>query len=708
LRPFTFLLAGTMIGLTLTGVRAFAQSVYTPYTFKTIGGVAGGAGSADGMGNSARFAEPWDVAVDNAGNVYVADTGNNAIRKVTSAGVVTTLAGLADSKGHVDGKGSAARFNSPFGVAVDNAGNVYVADTFNETIRKVTPAGVVTTLAGSALNMGSEDGRGSEARFNNPKAIAVDRAGNIYVADSADDTIRKVTPEGVVTTLAGLADVSGTRDGKAGAARFGNMFGGPSGVAVDGAGNVYVADTGNQTIRKVTPTGVVTTLAGVAGSEGTNDGVGTLARFDDPEGVAVDISGNVYVADFRNHTIRKVTPSGVVTTLAGLAGSLGCIDGKGSAARFGAVPSFGPSGVAVGTDGNIFVADTGNHTIRKVTPDGVVTTLAGLATGHGSAPKFHDPTGVAVDHAGNIYVADTGNQIIRKMTPAGAVTILAGAGQRGSMDGAGNEAQFTDPFAVAVDNNGNVYVADTGNNVIRKVTSAGVVTTLAGLAGKSGSTDGTGSTARFGSRDGGPIGLAVDDAGNVYVADSQNHTIRKVTAAGAVTTMAGNASIMSVMGLPAGGSTDGTGSEARFNYPGGVAVDKAGNVYVADTLNHTVRKITPAGVVSTLAGLAGSVGSADGTGTAARFWGPDSVSVDGRGNIYVADTGNRTIRRITPAGVVTTLAGQVGSNGNADGTGSMARFGYPTSVAADNAGNVYVVNNGNSTVLKGSPAVTTP
>jgi sugar lactone lactonase YvrE len=697
-----------MIGLTVTGVRAFAQSVYMPYTFTTVGGVAGGAGSADGMGKSARFAEPWGVAVDKEGNAYVADAGNNAIRKVTSAGVVTTLAGLADSKGHADGKGGAARFNSPFGVAVDNAGNVYVADTFNDTIRKVTPAGVVTTLAGSALNRGSVDGRGSEARFNNPVALAVDHAGTIYVADSADDTIRKVTPEGVVTTLAGSAKVSGTRDGKAEAARFGNMFGGPSGVAVDGAGNVYVADTANQTIRKVTPLGVVSTLAGRAGSKGTNDGMGALARFDHPEGVAVDISGNVYVADFNNHTIRKVTPSGVVTTLAGLAGSLGCVDGRGSAARFGAVPSFGPSGVAVGNDGNIVVADTGNHAIRKVTRDGVVTTLAGLATGQGSAPTFHDPTGAAVDNAGNIYVADTGNQIIRKMTPAGAVTILAGAGQRGSTDGAGNEARFTDPFGVAVDNNGNVYVADTGNNIIRKVTSAGVVTTLAGLAGKFGSTDGTGSGARFGTRDGGPSGLAVDGAGNVYVADTQNHTIRKVTAAGAVTTLAGNASIMSIMGRPAGGSTDGTGGEARFNYPGGVAVDKAGNIYVADTLNHTIRKVTPTGIVSTLAGLAGRVGSADGTGITARFWAPDSVSVDGMGNIYVADTGNRTIRRITPGGVVTTLAGQVGSNGNADGTGSRARFGYPTSVAVDNAGNVYVVNSGNSTVLKGSPAATTP
>jgi sugar lactone lactonase YvrE len=660
--------------------------------------------------------------VDTSGNVYVADAGNHAIRKVTPDGVVTTLAGLAGNRGSADGKGSAARFNSPEGVAVDSVGNVYVADSFNETIRKVTPAGVVTTLAGLATVSGTEDGKGSAARFNSPNGVAVDGAGNVYVADSADDTVRKVTPEGVVTTLAGMVNVSGSKDGKGSAARFGSMFGGPSGVAVDGVGNIYVADEANQTIRKITPAGVVTTLAGVAGSQGTNDGPAKVARFHDPEGITVDKSGNVYVADFNNHTIRKVTPKGVVTTLAGLAGSLGCVDGKGNAARFGGIPSFGPSGVAVGTDGNIYVADIGNHAIRKVTPEGVVTTLAGSAGGTGStdgtgaAASFRYPGGAAVDKEGNVYVADTGNDTIRKMTPQGVVTTLAGlAGQRGNTDGTGNKARFMDPFDVAVDSAGNVYVADEGNDTIRKVTPDGVVTTLAGSAGNFGSTDGTGSAARFGSKDGGPSGVAVNGEGNIYVTDTQNHTIRKVTPTGVVTTLAGNASI-SGYGWPVGGSTDGTGSEARFNYPWGIAVDKVGTIYVADSLNHTIRKVTPAGVVSTLAGQTGltgmaglaNVGSADGVGTAARFRGPQRVTADSAGNVYVADTGNRTIRKITPAGVVTTLAGQVGSNGNADGTGSMARFGYPVGVAVDSVGNVYVVNSDNSTILKGFPAITTP
>jgi sugar lactone lactonase YvrE len=321
-----------------------------------------------------------------------------------------------------------------------------------------------------------------------------------------------------------------------------------------------------------------------------------------------------------------------------------------------------------------------------------------------------------VDKAGNVYVADTGNDTIRKMTPQGLVTTLAGmAGQRGSMDGTGSKARFADPFDVTVDSAGNIYVADEGNDTIRKVTSDGMVTTLAGLVGNFGSTDGTGSAARFGSKDGGPSGVAVDGEGDVYVTDTQNHTIRKVTPTGVVTTLAGNASI-SGYGWSMGGSTDGTGSEARFNYPWGVAVDKAGTIYVADSLNHTIRKVTRAGVVSTLAGQTGltgpaalaNVGSADRTGNAARFRGPQRVAVDSTGNVYVADTGNRTIRRITPAGVVTTLAGQVGSNGNADGTGSVARFGYPNGVAVDNAGNVYEMDSDNSTIRKGFPAITTP
>jgi streptogramin lyase len=305
------------------------------------------------------------VAVDTNGNVYVADYANHTIRKVTAAGRVTTLAGLAGSFGTNDGTGSAARFNYPAGVAVDTNGNVYVADQDNHTIRRVTPAGVVTTLAGSAGASGTNDGAGSAARFNYPAGVAVFSNGNVYVADQYNDTIRQVTPVGtnsVVTTLAGLAGSSGSADGTGSVARFNH----PAGVAVDTNGKVYVADYLNDTIRQVTPVGTnwgVTTLAGLAGSLGGADGPGSAARFARPAGVAVDTNGNVYVADYLNDTIRKVAPAGtnwLVTTLAGLAGSPGSTDGTGSAARFA-----NPSGAAVDANGDVYVADSANNTIRK-------------------------------------------------------------------------------------------------------------------------------------------------------------------------------------------------------------------------------------------------------------------------------------------------------------------------------------------------------
>jgi sugar lactone lactonase YvrE len=340
--------------------------------------------------------------VDGSGNVFVADDGNNTIRKITPSGVVTTLAGSADQRGSADGTGAAARFNGPEGVVVDGSGNVFVADDGNNTIRKITPSGVVTTLAGTAGSWGSADGTGAAARFNGPDGVAVDGAGNVFVADSWNNTIRKITPSGVVTTLAGTAGSWGSADGTGAAARFN----GPEGVAVDGSGNVFVADAGNSTIRKITPGGVVTTLAGTAGSYGGADGTGAAALFNEPEGVAVDGSGNVFVADAgKSSTIRKITPSGVVTTLAGTAGLSGSADGTGAAASF----SF-PSGVAVDGSGNVFVAD--GNTIRKITPSGVVTTIVGAATrlgaGNSQGPlpaSILSPVGVAIDAStGKLYI----------------------------------------------------------------------------------------------------------------------------------------------------------------------------------------------------------------------------------------------------------------------------------------------------------------
>ena len=321
--------------------------------------------------------------------------------------VVTTLAG-SGTLGSTDAIGAAASFNYSSGVAVDTIGNVYVADSYNNKIRKITGAGEVTTLAGSGI-AGSADGLGIEASFNNPTGVAVDGNGNVYVADSYNNKIRKITASGDVTTLAGSGE-PGTANGTGTAARFN----GPSGVAVDQSGTLYVADTDNQKIRKITASGSVTNYAG-SGISGSTDGTGAEASFYYPQGIAVDGTGTLYVADTDNQKIRKIEAGGVVTTLAG-SGSYGSTDGTGTLASFN-----GPSGVAVDVNNNVFVADAGNNKIRKISATGEVTTLAGSGVegaidGSGIEANFKYPEGVAVDGNGKVYVADGYNNKIRKIS----------------------------------------------------------------------------------------------------------------------------------------------------------------------------------------------------------------------------------------------------------------------------------------------------
>jgi len=333
---------------TFSSSRSF--SLYSPIV--TIFAGSGSGAFVNGTGVAASFNYPSDVAVDASGNVYVADTQNNRIRKITSEGVVTTLAGSGNQT-FADGTGVAASFSRPSGVAVDASGNVYVADSNNNMIRKITSVGVVTRLAGAG-SMGFTDGTGTAAKFNLPEGVAVDASGNVYVADTFNHRIRKITSSGVVTTLAGSGSEA-FADGTGAAASFCR----PSGVAVDASGNVYVADTFNYRIRKITSSGVVTTLAG-SGSEAFADGTGAAASFSRPSGVAVDTSGNVYVTDSINHRIRKITSAGVVTTLTG--------SGYSGSSNVSTATFYGPSGVAITSLGTIFVADTANHLIRKIVP----------------------------------------------------------------------------------------------------------------------------------------------------------------------------------------------------------------------------------------------------------------------------------------------------------------------------------------------------
>lgn len=665
---------------------AVALTINAGSSFLTLAGTSG-YGGADGIGAGARFHTPNALDADPAGNLYVVDTANDTIRKITPAGVVTTLAGLAGVPGSVDGTNADARFNSPSGICVDFATNLYVADSANHTIRKITQGGVVTTLAGKAGNAGSADGTNSGARFFSPSDVTADALGDIFVADSGNNTIREITPSGVVSTIAGNAGNAGSGDGLATNA----FFDFPEGISIDSSNNLYVADTFNNTIRLITPAGQVSTLAGTL-SSGSADGQGTNATFRFPEGLDVDVAGNIYVADTGNDTVRVITHAGLVSTIAGVPGFASYADGVSNAALFN-----GPSGITPDRFGNLFVADDNNNLIRKIAPGGVTTTFAGTV-GFGSidatgiAARFNYPAAIAVDAADNVYVCDYLNQTIRKVTQSGVVTTLAGfAGVSGSADGTNGTARFSSPAAVAVDAAGNLYVADSGNGTIRKVTPAGVVTTLAGKAGNIGSSDGQGSIAQFNN----PLGIAIDAATNLYVADTGNFEIRKITPSGLVSSLAGS--------HESGYLDSPTSTNALFAGPTGIAVDGAGNIYVADTPNLVVRKIAASGAVSTIAGALFSRGSTDGTGAAANFASPYSLTLDSATNIIVVDMDNNDIRVITPQGMVSTLAGNPSIRGASDGTGMAAHFSNPQGVAVDAAGYLFVADAGNFSVRTSYP-----
>jgi sugar lactone lactonase YvrE len=415
-----------------------------------------------------------------------ANAGQTAVFSVAATGVpipnyqwqrqaagTSTWTALSDN-GAYSGSATAALTVNPVAAAMNGDSFRCVLTNFSGSATTMpamlvveTPL-AVATLAGQAGNRGHADGTGTGAQFNALADIAIDSSSNIYVADTGNDTVRKITPAGVVTTLAGQPGVSGSSDGSGSA-----LFNHPAGIAIDGAGNAFIADTNNNTIRKVViANGAVSTLAGQAGIAGSSDGTGTAAAFNGPSGIAVDSTGNLFISDTLNHAIREITPAGVVTTIAGTAGSSGFADAAGSAARF-----HGPQGLALDSSGDLFVADTNNNAIRKlVTSTGVVTTIAGQtgvagsADGSNSQAQFHFPSGITVDTAGNIYVADTDNQTLREIASSGSVSTLAGlAGSSGSADGVGTAARFAFPTGVALDGTGGIYVADTNNDTIRFV-----------------------------------------------------------------------------------------------------------------------------------------------------------------------------------------------------------------------------------------------
>ena len=695
------------------------NAVGTIITFAGTG--QGGYGGDGGPAVQARLSYPNGVAVDDAGNLYIADRNNHRIRKVDSSGIITTVVGTGgDGYGGDDGLAVQARLNQPIGVATDSAGNLYIADTDNHRIRKVDSSGIITTVAGTGGDgYGGDGGLAVQARLNRPKGVATDSAGNLYIADSNNQRIRKVDSSGIITTVAGPGRRGARVIGDGGPATAARLWD-PTRVAVDGAGNLYIADRINQRIRKVDSSGIITTVAGTGetafGGYGGDGGPAAQARLSNPYGVAADSAGNLYIADSGNRRIRKVDSSGIITTVAGTGGyGDGGDGGPAVQARLSE-----PYGVATDSAGNLYIADSLNNRIRVVkfrslqteppsppvgplpTVDGTITTIAGTGErGYGGDggpavdAQLNGPWGVAVDIAANIYIAESGSHRIRKVDPSGTISTVAGTGEGsfGGDNGPAVQGRLSAPTGMAVDDEGNLYIADYNNRRIRKVDSSGVITTIAGsrFSGECFGGDG-GPAIQAGLCY--PYDVALDTVGNIYIADRRSHRIRKVDTSGIITTIAGSGGIGR-----SGGEFRGDGgpaTQALLNDPAGVTVDIAGNIYIADTENDRIRKVDTSGIITTIAGSGQSVfyfrdAGDGGPATEASLSSPRDVAVDGAGNLYIADSGWLRIRKVDSSGTITTIAG--GGQREVVGDGGPATDAWlnrPTGVALDSVGNLYI------------------
>ncbi len=652
---FLYVLILMVLSFTTIG-DVMSESNATPKILFVAGNM-NGPGYLDGPVAFARLNRPEGVVIDKAGNLFVTDTSNHVIRKITPEGVVSTFAGKWGNTGTSDGKGGEARFNSPHGIAIDSDDQLYVVDRFNYAVRKISVDGVVSTIAGAKEPSRSEDGVGASAKFGNPDGIAIDLKHNIYVTDG--NAVRKITPAGLVTTLAGIPEKTGREDGVGSAARFI----GTNGIATDKAGNVYVGDS--DAIRKITPSGEVTTLVGK--KDQRHQDTNSAARLDYLEGLTMDSTENLYVTDHQ-HTIHKVSLTGEVTLIAGVPGKEGLRDGPNKLAQFEY-----PHGLTIDKAGAIYIADSRNNAIRKLTPAGNVVTLVGSRETNeifddvGAAAHFNKPTTIAADKTGNLYVVDD-ESLLRKITPASAVTTFSkgdwNAINRGETGFGLKHSGFSTVRGLTTDRDNNVYVTNcrsrqhvggggysmlppflrsdsVEDDKIQKVSPSGEVTTIKISKGKVGYLQ----------------GIVTDDDGNMYVADNEKYVIFKVTPkkyfSASVTVFAGKED--------ARGVEDGVGGEARFIQPSDMVRDNAGNIYVLDGLR--IRKITPEGKVTTLAGEAEDSHVVDGVGTVARFENPKGIAVDNHGNVYVAEYFEHVIRKITPAGVVSTFVGQKNTKG---------------------------------------------
>jgi len=651
-----------------------------PYTITTV---AGTDRLLDGRSaTSVPLRTPLAVALDSAGNLYIADQADNRVRKVApSSNTITTLAGTG-LPGYTGDRGKAtqATLTSPTGLAVDSLGNVYIADRDNFAVRRVSPDGTINTVAGNGTPGFSGDKAAATSAQVMPWAVAVDAQGNLYIADGFNYRVRKVDTKGIINTIAGNGFPGYSGDSNSAITTSIDL---PTGIVVDSSGNVYIAS-----YERVLEIGVSGSIADVAGAGDFGyiiDGVDARQAVMLPEGVALDGKGGLYLSDLNSSRIRRVDLlSHVISSYAGN-GSMGFSGDQASAIS---AELSAPFGLAMDAANNLFIADLGNNRIRKVS-NSTITTVAGTGFGDGlaaTAAFLNFPAGLAIDGGNNIVVADTDNYAARRFALGGTITTF------------GQAPPFSIPFGAAVDNMGNFYVTDDEPRVL-KISTMGVTTIVAGNGNDGYDGDNTqGSTASISK----PTGVAADLAGNVYLTDFTHNRIRKVSSSGIITTIGGNGSFTF-------SGDNGPAMNAGMD-PYDVAVDGKGNLYIADQYNNRIRKIAPSGTITTVAGSGTPGYSGDGgLATSAQLNMPSGVAVDPAGNLYVADNGNSVVRRVAASGLITTIAGSgVFFPISGDGGPAISAQLNPFRVAVDAVGSLYVTDYINDRVRKLTPQPVVP
>jgi uncharacterized protein (TIGR03437 family) len=628
-----------------------------PMVWVVAGNGALGTSGDNGPAKSATMSAPVSLALDAAGNLYIADSALNRVRVVGSDGNIRNFAGTGQTGSTGDsGPATAATLTSPTAIAFDSNGNLYIADTGNNIIRKVTPGGTISTFAGNrGKGNAGNGGQATRASFNAPAGVTVDKSGNVYIADTGNSWIRVVTPDGLVDRYAGYDPSQGTGFGGGGdpTLALNATLNSPGSLAVDSSGNLYFAELGAPRVREITTAGRVANYAGTGTSGSSGDGGLAASSNIAVQGICMDAGNNMYIADGANNRVRVVTAAdGIINTLAG-----------------NGIASYTPRGVAV-YQGVLYFADSNANRVRWYDPSsGQLSVVAGTgAAGFGGdtepapAALLRAPLGIAFDGSGNLYIADTGNNRVRLVTAStGVITTIAGNGTASTTGDGGLAVNSTlnQPSAIALDPSGNIYIAERSGQVVREITTNGVINTVAGtgIAGAPAAESGVGVQQNLSL----PQGLAVDAAGGLLIADSGNNRIRRLTKDGNIATVAGS---------NLGGNTGdgGPATAAALRNPAAVTVDPAGNLYIADTTNNTIRRVDTNGTISTVGGNGTAGYNGDGSpATAYEFSGPTSLVAGSSCNLFIADTSNLRIRQLWPAVNYTVASNPPGLRVSIDG-----------------------------------------